>query len=297
MHSLLKRGTFLALAACCFAACAPAAAPTSDDPVQRLDLRLSFVDEFEGRTVDAKRWNSGTASDPIDARSIYTNGEHQVYLTPGYLAIDEQPLSVAKGVLTITAKPLTPAERSVVQAAVRALTPDKANSALKDIAYGSGWVKTRGRFAQLYGYFEIRARVPAGNGLWPAFWLLPADGGWPPEIDVMEILGRDTATVYQSIHSGAAPTQGIPSKVPASADGFHRYGALWTPQTVDFYIDGAKVGSVPTPADMHKPMYLLANLAVGGSWPGYPDASTQFPARMEIDYIRAWQFPKRPARP
>lgn len=297
MKHPMRRLALPALASCFFAACAPAAAPTPDDPVQRLGLRLTFVDEFEGASVDTKRWNSGADSDPVDARSLYANSEHQVYLTPGYLAINEQPLSVANGTLTITAKPLTPAARSVVQAAVRALSPDKAGSALKDIGYGSGWVKTRGRFAQLYGYFEIRARVPEGKGLWPAFWLLPADGSWPPEIDVMEILGHDVTTVYQTLHSSAAPTQGAPVKVAPSADGFHRYGALWSAQTVDFYVDGAKVGSVPTPGDMHKPMYLVANLAVGGSWPGYPDATTRFPARMDIDYIRAWQFPKRPARP
>ena len=291
----MKRVAPPLLVACWFAACAPAQAPALDDPVQRLGLQLSFVDEFTGNSLDSKHWSSGKASDPIDTRSLYANGEHQVYLTPNYLALNEQPLSVDHGMLTITAKPLTPAERSVVQAAVRALTPDKANSALKDIAYGSGALNTRGKFSQLYGYFEVRARVPQGRGLWPAFWLLPEDGGWPPEIDVVEVLGHEPNKVYQTLHSSAMPNQGAVTETMPSADGFHRYGALWTPTVVDFFIDGAKVGSTKTPADMHKPMYLTANLAVGGAWPGYPDAGTTFPAHLDIDYVRAWKFPKRPA--
>lgn len=282
------RTAAFALVGLWFAGCA--AAPTPDDPVKRLGLVPSFADEFSGAAVDAKKWNTGRNDDSVAARSLYNNGEHQIYLNPGYLGIDEQPLTVANGKLLITAKPLTPAERSVVQARVRALPPAQANSALKDIEYGSGALNSHAHFAQLYGYFEIRARFPDGRGLWPAFWLLPEDGSWPPEIDVVEELGHDPNTVYQTLHSGAPIKSGTVSRLMPTPDGFHRYGALWTPATVDYYVDGAKVSSEPTPPDMHKPMFLIANLAVGGAWPGYPDAGTKFPARMEVDYIRAWKF-------
>lgn len=286
------RNAALVLAGLWFVGCA--AAPTPDDPVQRLGLVPSFADEFSGRAVDPKKWNTGRNSDSVAVRSLSNNGEHQIYLNPGYLGIDEQPLTVADGKLTITAKPLTPAQRSVVQAAVRALPLAQANSALKDIAYGSGALNSNAHFSQLYGYFEIRARFPEGRGLWPAFWLLPRDGAWPPEIDVVEELGHEPNTIYQTLHSNAPIKSGNVYRLTPSADGFHRYGALWTSKTVDFYVDGAKVASEPTPPDMHKPMFLVANLAVGGNWPGYPDAGTNFPAKMEIDYIRAWKFKRKP---
>ncbi len=284
----------LALTGLWFAGCA--AAPTPDDPVRRLGLVPSFADEFSGRAVDAKKWNTGRNNDSVAVRSLSNNGEHQIYLNPGYLGINEQPLTVADGKLTITAKPLTPAERSVVRAAVRALPPAQASSALKDIDYGSGALNSRFHFSQLYGYFEIRARFPDGRGLWPAFWLLPEDGSWPPEIDVVEELGHEPLVIYQTLHSNAPTLPGNKFTMTPTPDGFHRYGALWTPATIDLYVDGAKVASQPTPADMHRPMFLVANLAVGGNWPGYPDAATKFPARMEVDYIRAWKFKGKPAR-
>ena len=136
----------------------------------------------------------------------------------------------------------------------------------------------------------MRAQLPAGQGMWPAFWLLPESGRWPPEIDALEMLGQDPRTVYVATHTGPANTvaQSVVAVDDASA-GQHTYGVSWRPDGVAFYIDGREVFRTPTPADMHEPMYLLANLAVGGegSWPG-PAAGG--PAPMSIDHIRAYQF-------
>jgi len=150
-------------------------------------------------------------------------------------------------------------------------------------------------YSQTYGYFEMRAQLPSGRGLWPAFWLLPADATWPPEIDVMEVLGHDPSTLHTTLHSNFLPKKQVekPTKGPDLSRDFHQYGVDWGPETVKFYLDRRLVFEYPTPSDMHKPFYLLFNLGVGGakSWPGPPDAATQFPAHMIVDSVRAWQRP------
>jgi beta-glucanase (GH16 family) len=211
----------------------------------------------------------------LDKRSLPTNGELQLYVDPdirgpsGSLGLN--PFSLRGGALEIMAVP----------------TPRELRPLLANYAYMSGVITTQPSFNQRYGYFEMRARLPRGKGLWPAFWLLPLDQSWPPEIDVMESIG-DPATVYTTYHSTVA-------KVPVpehriSPDEFHTFAASWDEREVIWYIDGREVFRKPTPSDMHKPMYMLANLAVGGNWPGSPDGSTRFPAVYSIDYIRAYRF-------
>ncbi len=147
-------------------------------------------------------------------------------------------------------------------------------------------------FSQTYGYFEIRAELASGQGMWPAFWLLPADGSWPPEIDVVETLGRDPTTAYTTVHTNERGYHAYTTDttaMPDTSQGFHTYGASWRPDAIDFYIDGQFVWGIATPSDLHSPMYMLANLAVGaqGSWPGPAAGET---ATIRIDHIRAYQF-------
>lgn len=254
-------------------------------------LKLTFADDFNGSLVDHRRWNTGDINNSVEDRTLIGNAEREVYLDPDWLGMYIQPISQADGVLRFTANPLPDHARALVRARVAALPPERRTPVLDALAYSSGRVSTRGRFSQLYGYFEMRARFSAGRGLWPAFWLLPADGSWPPEIDVMEVLGHEPDKVYTTVHSSAMPKQGADTKADPTSDGYHRYGVMWGPATIDFYLDGAKIQSMKTPPDAHKPMYITANLAVGGHWPGDPDASTRFPATMDIDYIHAWRFP------
>ncbi|MFD0461690.1 family 16 glycosylhydrolase [Microvirga aerilata] len=211
-----------------------------------------------------------------------TNGELQWYVNPNHAPTSSaNPYSISDGVLHITAAP-----------ASSDLLP-----ALEGQTYTSGMLTTFHSFAQTYGYFEIRAQLPSGQGLWPAFWLLPLDGTWPPELDVMEMLGHDTTTLHTTVHSQLTGTKQIDLshyQTSAAIDvadmsiGFHTYGVNWQPDYITWYFDGQEVFQVVTPSDMHRPMYLIANLAVGGEWPGSPDATTKFPATMQIDYIRAY---------
>jgi Ca2+-binding RTX toxin-like protein len=120
---------------------------------------------------------------------------------------------------------------------------------------------------------------------------MPADGSWPPELDVMEVLGQDPTTLYTTVHTlqtGTHSSAGSGVSVASMSSGYHTYGVDWEADKITWYYDGKEVFETATPADMNKPMYLIANLAVGGYWPGAASASTPFPANMQIDYIKAW---------
>jgi beta-glucanase (GH16 family) len=158
---------------------------------------------------------------------------------------------------------------------------------------------TPAKFTYQYGYMEMRAKVPHGQGLWSAFWTLPwvkSDPGlWPPEIDVVETLGHDTAEAYMTYHwrghAGEPESNGEKWTGPDLSQDFHTYGVLWEPSAIRWFIDGREVRAAFTDDSniASFPQYLLANLAVGGSWPGAPEATTPFPSDLEIDYIRVWQ--------
>lgn len=265
---------------------APVIAPAQDEATLRATpdgrpLLLAFSEEFD--TFRPWRGRSGVwrttfgdgSHEGLDRRSLPPNGELQLYVDPdiagprGSLGLN--PFSLGGGVLEITAQP----------------TPRELRPLLRDYPYMSGVITTQPSFSQTYGYFEMRAKLPRGKGLWPAFWLLPLDQSWPPEIDVMESIG-DPSQVYVTTHSKTTKVPGFEPKV--APDEFHTFAVSWDVSDVIWYIDGKEVGRHATPADMHKPMFMLANLAVGGNWPGRPDASTRFPAKYEIDYIRAYRF-------
>ncbi len=172
--------------------------------------------------------------------------------------------------------------------------------------YTSGRINSQKKFEQQYGRFEARIRIPKGQGIWPAFWMLGSDigkVGWPQcgEIDIMENVGKEPGTVYGSLHgpgySGGNPlTAGYSlSKGKRFADDFHLYAVEWEPGVIRFYVDDALFetqtpGSVPHRQwAFDHPFYLLLNVAVGGAWPGNPNASTEFPASMLVDYVRVYR--------
>ena len=150
-------------------------------------------------------------------------------------------------------------------------------------------------FAQKYGVFAISAKLPLGKGIWPAFWLLPSDKSWPPEIDVMEVIGLEPRTLYTSVHTNIPRKEtayglGTDTHLDLSA-AFHEYAVDWGPEKIDWYFDRKLIYSRPTPPDLHKPCYIIANVGVGKAvgWGGAPDFSTRFPATMQVAYIKVWQ--------
>jgi beta-glucanase (GH16 family) len=174
--------------------------------------------------------------------------------------------------------------------------------------YTSTRLKTEGLFAQAYGRFEARIRIPRGQGMWPAFWMLGANianVGWPQsgEIDIMENIGREPPVVHGTMHGpGYSGEHGIGRadtlKSGIYADDFHIYAVEWRPNEVAWFVDGRQYNRV-TPADLPQgakwvfdhPFFLLLNLAIGGGWPGDPNASTTFPQQMIVDYVRVYGGP------
>jgi beta-glucanase (GH16 family) len=246
-------------------------------------LELTFAEEFDRplslwheRHAPGGRWRTEYGYQGPDGFGSYTlasNGELQIYTSPYFRNrrgdFAENPFEqTADGMLAIVARP-------------------SKNPDIFGYRYTSGLITSRPSFAQTYGYFEIRAKLPRGKGLWPAFWLLPSDGAWPPEIDVLESIG-DPGVAYVTAHSTTRKYEGV--EVRLEPDAFHTFAVAWDAKELVWFVDGREVRRAPTPDDMHKPMFLLANLAVGGNWPGAPDASTQFPARYLIDHIRAYRF-------
>ncbi|HVV66177.1 MAG TPA: glycoside hydrolase family 16 protein [Rhizomicrobium sp.] len=255
-------------------------APLSHAPDGRR-LVLTFKDDFNDfRMLGAPSgvWRTTFGDGAwlgMDGRTLPNNGELELYVDPLYAdaegAIGLDPFAVRDGHLEIRAAP----------------TPRRLLARLAGHRYVSGMISSQPTFRQTYGYFEMRAKIPSGRGLWPAFWLLPADLSWPPEIDVMESVG-DASRIYSTAHSNLRPAVDIDARV--AADAFHSYAVSWDPRMLVWYVDGRKIGEEPTPPDLNKPMYMIANLAVGGDWPGAPDKTTAFPAILSIDYIRAYRF-------
>ncbi|HLP82834.1 MAG TPA: glycoside hydrolase family 16 protein [Phycisphaerales bacterium] len=161
--------------------------------------------------------------------------------------------------------------------------------------YTSGRMDTNGKREFLFGKFEMRARLPRTQGIWPAFWLLPAADQWPPEIDIMEMLGHEPNRVYGSNHWGTVEThtyQTSPFQLgsvnPNFATTFNTFSCEWWPDRIDFFVNGNLYATHRSRVPQ-EPMFIIVNTAVGGFWPGYPDATTAFPQRFEIDWIRVWQ--------
>jgi len=173
--------------------------------------------------------------------------------------------------------------------------------------YTSGRLETKGHFEQQYGRFEARIKIPAGQGMWPAFWMLGNDIdriGWPTcgEIDIMENIGSEPSKVHGSMHgpkySGENPLTGaftLPQNRRFSDD-FHVFAVEWEPAAIRFYVDDI-LYETQTPDNLPSskhwafdhPFFLLLNLAVGGGWPGNPDATTVFPGSMLVDYVRVYK--------
>jgi beta-glucanase (GH16 family) len=264
-----------------FAGCGP----RNTTPVGPPDgWELAWADEFEGASgspPSAEWWVMQTGTGPNG--DGWGNGELQTYTNrPENVSLDGQ------GHLVITARRET----------------------LDGREYTSGRINTKGLFTQRYGRIEARARLPAGKGLWPAFWMLGADIDtvtWPAcgEIDVLELRGDKPDTVYGSLHGPEYSAGGAISKKYTLAEGsfdedFHTFAVQWDPGQITFWVDDALFQTVTAHTVMSGgrswvydgPFFLLLNVAVGGNFltpSGQPDANTAFPQSMTVDWVRAYR--------
>jgi beta-glucanase (GH16 family) len=254
-------------------------------PLSAADYHLTFDDEFND--FNSSRWQT---SDFYGMRHNGGDFQAQWFADPTYVPTGStqkpyNPFSSMNGILTIQARP-TPEN-----------TFSGAIGSSKAQPYVSGQLTSAHKFTQRYGYFELRAKLPAGQGLWSRFWLLTDDGNWPGEYDIFEVLGKDNPTIVRqtthyykdakkrhaidgSSYRGIVPTDGK----------FHTYGFLWEPKSVTWYVDGVK--TLRQINRINIPMYILLDLAVGNdplnTFPGSPDGTTPWPSNMELDYIRVY---------
>ncbi len=267
------------LALLCLLAVTPVMANTAPKQIDDSCWDERFRDDFN--TIDF--WNADTQTGQWRTRYIWErdtiiNNELQYYIDPQIHGVS--PFAINDGVLEITASK----------------TPQALKDKVNNASYISGVLTTENGFSQKHGRFEAYAKVPRGRGLWSAFWLLPSFDQWPdgvavlPEIDVMENLGHEPRTFHTSLHTnqnGTLESHPYDNTVPqVLSDKFHLYSVVWTESSVNWYLDKRWVASHPTPKDFTRPVHMLLNLAVGGSWPGNPDSSTRFPATFSVDYVR-----------
>lgn len=242
-------------------------------------IAATFDDEFNSFSSSGNGSVGWMTSYPFSgtlSRWLYPNKE-AAYMADASGAYN--PYSLSNGVLGITASAVPPGSNPY------------------NLPYNGAVMTTYKSFTQTYGYFETRAQLPLGQGLWPAIWMLPSTdtGSASSELDTMEQLGSNPFRFYSTTHSTATGTNvgnQLAFTVPDTTAGFHTYGVDWEPATITYYMDGYALGSVPTPSNMTNPMYMLIDLTVGGqgSWPG-PPLSGFTSATMQIDYVRAYATP------
>ncbi|MBQ7959357.1 MAG: family 16 glycosylhydrolase [Oscillospiraceae bacterium] len=271
-----------------FAGCTKEATPetaletsvTKTETPQLSGYNLLWSDEFDGDTLNEENWNR-ELRDPG-----WTNNELQEYTA------SDDNIFVRDGKLVL-----------------KAIKTEKDGKEY----YTSGKVNSQNKRDFMYGKVVVSAKVPEGQGLWPAIWMMPQDeqfyGQWPKcgEIDIMEVLGNQVDTAYGTLHYGEphAEQQGTVVLTDGStfASEFHEYSVEWEPGEFRYYIDGEHYLTIndwftavngedekPYPAPFNQPFFVQMNLAVGGNWPGNPDETTDFDnAEFEIDYVRVYQ--------
>lgn len=244
-------------------ACRPQLADrTFNDEFQRLQLGHDGVDV----------WSSVY---PWGGRTIPDNQEQEFYVDPRVdpPSLSELfPLAIDDG-LTITARRVS----------------DRLRPLVENLPFASGVLVTAKSFNQTYGYFEIRAKMPRGRGMWPAFWLIPADLSWPPEIDVVEAHGDRLDRYWASVHwrseNGSKLYKSFRIPTPDLSEAFHDFGVEWGPARIRWTFDGRLVAETSTPPGVNKPMYLVVNLALDK-----PDATTVFPASLRVQRVTAYRL-------
>ena len=274
----------LTLAALAAQAAAVASPGPSDPHRPPPGYALVFADEFDGAGLpDPAKWDFATEGNA----SGWGNQERQHY----------------------TARRLANARVEGGRLILEALAESLPEAGGKK--YSSARLVTRGRAAWTYGFIEVKAKLPCGRGTWPAIWMLPEDAKakWPAggEIDIMEHVGFEPGKVHHSVHTaafnfaqGTQKTVGKP--VPTACSAFHRYQLLWAPDFLVMGVDDEprlmfkRVAGGRDRWPFDRPMHLLLNIAVGGTWGGQKGIDPKaFPARMEIDHVRVYQ--RAPAAP
>jgi beta-glucanase (GH16 family) len=245
----------------------------TDQPLAAPARKADFVDEFTGTKIDDAKWRFDTSQN----RQGWPNHELEYY--------DSDNAGVADGALEIVA---------------RKEHPDKPDAGGQ--SYTSARMVSRKGFG--HGFYQVRAQLPCGRGMWPAIWLLPDRGSWPAmgEIDIMEMVGWDPNVIHATLHSAkfnhALKTQrGANTRVPTACTAWHDYQLDWRPDAILIGVDGHAYMRVANDQPggvaawpFNKPFQMILNLAVGGDWGGVKGVDDDaLPQRMRVDYVRYWK--------
>lgn len=255
---------------------------TKNSILQAQDWQLVWADEFDGNSLDESKWSYQFGTGSSEGLSNWGNNELQYYTDR------EENIFVQDGNLHIVAREESYQGKNYTSARLRSI-------------YQGDWK---------YGRFEIRAKLPKGQGLWPAVWMMPTDdsyGGWAGsgEIDIMELVGHEPDVVHGTLHYGGSWPDNVESGASfrldegAFADNFHTFVLEWREGKMRWSVDGQLYQTQSQwftqghdfPAPFDKRFHMLLNVAVGGNWPGSPDGTTEFPQQMIIDYVRVYQTP------
>ncbi len=270
---------FLFLTACASATPEPTVTPTTMPiPIasptygwNSQGWKLIWSDEFDGTTINPKNWVFDKGG----------NGWGNVEME--YYTDRPENARVKNGMLVIEAR----------------------QEQYEGRDYTSARLTSRSLQEFQYGRIEARMKLPSGQGIWPAFWMLGANAAWPfgGEIDIMEYIGKTPDTIYQTVHGpGYSGARGIGSHFALTTDSlkkdFHVFAIEWAPNEIHWFVDDQEVFTV-TPDQIPSgtqwvydhPLFIILNLAVGGSWPGFPDETTVFPQQLQVDYVRVYQKP------
>lgn len=224
---------------------------------------LVWADEFNGNTLDLSSWNYNTGGEG------WGNNEQQYYT--------DQNATIENGILVITGKA----------------------EAIGSNPYTSSRITTKGKREFLYGKIEAKIKIPAGQGLWPAFWMLGANidaVNWPQcgEIDIMEHINADSI-FYGTLHWVNNEKVSSGNQTISPPEEYHVYSIEWDADAISWFLDGIKFHSVEiknninSTEEFHKPFFVLLNLAIGGNWPGQTIDQSKLPAGMLVDYVKVYQ--------
>ena len=237
---------------------------------------LSWSDEFNGTAIDNNKWGYDIGTGAAQGLWGWGNGELQYYTD------DNDNADVINGNLVITAR--------------------QENFAGSN--YTSARMVTRNKFSQTYGKWEARIDLPTGQGIWPAFWMLRENNPWPGEIDIMELVGHLPGNCHGTAHWGEVgnvQSMGGTITAPDWTTAFHVYTVEWWPDHIRWSVDGQVYFELDrtqvTPANpwlFAEDYHMLLNVAVGGQWPGSPDATTVFPQEMKVDWVRVYEHVPEP---
>ena len=248
------------------------------------NYQMVWSDEFDGNEIDVSKWSYELGDGCQYGENLCGWGNNELE----YYTDRSDNAYINNGSLIIEAKKESPLY-------------------LGEHEYTSARLLTKGKGDWKFGRMDVRAKLPIGQGLWPAIWMLPTDtvyGTWPRsgEIDIMENIGSEPNKVFGTLHYGLGFenwryfSQDTIKESGLFTDDFHTYSVLWTEDCIQFQVDGINYGDpvtrstiLPAPFPFDQEFHMILNVAVGGNLPGNPTASTVFPQRMEVDYVRVYQ--------